>query len=532
MAAFDAYLMVDWSAASTPAPANPVRAKDSIWWALGVSDGDALAITDHRHARTRREAVEALGDLLEGVLRHGRVLACFDFAFGYPAGTAAALGLSGLTWRKLWSAITEAFEEGSANDNNRFAVADMLNRRIGGPAGPFWSHPPSHKGRYADLPFRKPAGYGEDFPAERRRAEDWAKGAKSVWQLSGAGVVGGQTLSGIPALWQLRTDPRFASRAAIWPFETGLADDPRADLVIAETWPSLFPPEECGGLPLDAGQVLSTVRHLHAADRQGLLEAWFAGPADLSGDDRQKIEGEEGWILGPVGADQPMPEMAARPPVPALGTPSYDYIREPEAIYAESFRRVREATRLDAIPEGLHELVIRLVHSAARPEITDSLQWEGNPAEAGRKALSRGAPILVDAAMVASGITARFLPAGNALRCTLNDDAVPGLAKRLGTTRSAAAVELWRDHIDGAVVAIGNAPTALFHLLERLRDGWPRPAAILAFPVGFVGAAESKQALIDADLGIPFITLTGRDGGSSLAAAAVNAIALSAGVQR
>ena len=158
-------------------------------------------------------------------------------------------------------------------------------------------------------------------------------------------------------------------------------------------------------------------------------------------------------------------------------------------------------------------------------EVAGDLAWQGEPWTMGRQALLSGAPILVNSRMVAAGITRRRLPAGNAVVCTLDDPAVPGLAERQGTTRSAAAIELWRPHLAGAVVVFGNAPTALFHLLERFRQ-WPeRPAAILAFPVGFVGAAESKAALLESKAGVPCLTLPGRRGGSAMAAAAVNALA-------
>lgn len=201
------------------------------------------------------------------------------------------------------------------------------------------------------------------------------------------------------------------------------------------------------------------------------------------------------------------------------------YLRDPEAIYARSFELIRAEVPLDRFPPSLHGTVLRLVHACGMPEIAADLAWSGDPALAGRRALAAGAPILVDARMVAAGIMQGRLPARNAVLATLDDPAVPELAAEFGTTRSAAAVEIWRPHLDGAVIAFGNAPTALFHLVERLAS-WPeRPAAILAFPVGFVGAAESKEALLAADLGIPVLTLRGRRGGSALAAAAVNALA-------
>jgi precorrin-8X/cobalt-precorrin-8 methylmutase len=201
-----------------------------------------------------------------------------------------------------------------------------------------------------------------------------------------------------------------------------------------------------------------------------------------------------------------------------------DYLRDPEAIYARSFATIRAEVPLERFPPALHGLVLRLVHACGMPDIAQDLAWDGDPASAGRMALGTGASVLADARMVAAGIMNARLPAGNEVLVTLDDPAVPALAARLGTTRSAAAVELWRPRLAGAVVAIGNAPTALFHLLERLAE-WPeRPAAILAFPVGFVGALESKEALIAADLGVPWITLRGRRGGSAMAAAAVNAL--------
>jgi precorrin-8X/cobalt-precorrin-8 methylmutase len=205
--------------------------------------------------------------------------------------------------------------------------------------------------------------------------------------------------------------------------------------------------------------------------------------------------------------------------------PPFDYLRDPEAIYRRSFELARAASDLSGVPEELHGLALRLVHACGMPEILDDLAWGGEAAAAGRRALEAGAPVVVDCRMLAEGTTRARLPASNEVLCFLNDPSVPELAMELATTRSAAAVELWRPCLEGAVVAIGNAPTALFRLLELLGEGAPRPAALLAFPVGFVGAAESKEALIEAGLGIPYVTLRGRRGGSALAAAAVNALA-------
>tara|TARA_R110002167_G_scaffold139100_1_gene326535 strand:- start:262 stop:909 length:648 start_codon:yes stop_codon:yes gene_type:complete len=203
---------------------------------------------------------------------------------------------------------------------------------------------------------------------------------------------------------------------------------------------------------------------------------------------------------------------------------AFDYLRDPAAIYRRSFALVREATRLDGIAEEDAELVLRLVHACAMPEIVPDIVIDGPVLRDGRAALAAGAPVLVDCEMLAAGVIRRLLPAGNPVLCTLNDEGVAEDALVRGTTRSAAAIDRWLPRLDGAVVAIGNAPTALFRLLELLREGAPRPAAIMAFPVGFVGAAESKQALIGESLGIPFAALRGRRGGSAMAAAAVNAL--------
>ncbi|MDH3229521.1 MAG: precorrin-8X methylmutase [Alphaproteobacteria bacterium] len=203
----------------------------------------------------------------------------------------------------------------------------------------------------------------------------------------------------------------------------------------------------------------------------------------------------------------------------------YGYLRDPAAIYRASFDTVRRETDLSHIPAELHPLALRIVHACGDPGIVAHLAWSDSAAAAGRTALAGGASILCDTRMVETGIIHVHLPESNRLICTLTDPRVTDLARDLGTTRSAAAVELWQDMLEGAVVAIGNAPTALFHLLEGLAAGWPKPALILGFPVGFVGAAESKDALIADAGGIPYVTLRGRAGGSAIAAAAVNALA-------
>ena len=202
-----------------------------------------------------------------------------------------------------------------------------------------------------------------------------------------------------------------------------------------------------------------------------------------------------------------------------------DYIRDGAAIYDKSFAMIRAEADLSEVPIDLEKLVVRLIHSCGITDIVKDIQASPNAGTIGRNALANGAPILCDAHMVANGVTRSRLSAANPVICTLRDERTPELAKQLGNTRSAAAMELWLPDLAGAVVAIGNAPTALFHLLEMIDHGAPKPALILGFPVGFVGAAESKAELAANNRGVPFVTLHGRKGGSAIAAAAVNALA-------
>ncbi|PSB25895.1 precorrin-8X methylmutase [Stenomitos frigidus] len=202
-----------------------------------------------------------------------------------------------------------------------------------------------------------------------------------------------------------------------------------------------------------------------------------------------------------------------------------DYIRDGNEIYQQSFAIIRAETNLAILPAALETVAVRLIHACGMTDIVHDLAYSTDAVDAGRSALINGAPILCDAQMVANGVTRKRLPADNAVICTLNDPQVPTIAQKIQNTRSAAALDLWRSHLEGAVVAIGNAPTALFRLLELLDEGAPKPALILGFPVGFVGAAESKAALAANSRGVPFLTIHGRRGGSAMAAAAVNALA-------
>lgn len=208
---------------------------------------------------------------------------------------------------------------------------------------------------------------------------------------------------------------------------------------------------------------------------------------------------------------------------------AYDYVDDGAAIYRDSFATIRRESRLDRLPADAERLAVRMVHGTGQTDLVEDLVVHPAFVAEGRAALEAGAPILTDAQMVAAGVTRARLPRDNDVVCLLRDGRVPELARRFGTTRSAAALSLWGDQLAGAVVAIGNAPTALFHLLELLLDGAPRPAAVLGCPVGFVGAAESKQALEDLSahhgIDVPYLTVRGRRGGSAMTASALNALA-------
>ena len=207
----------------------------------------------------------------------------------------------------------------------------------------------------------------------------------------------------------------------------------------------------------------------------------------------------------------------------------YKYVDEGPAIYADSFATIRREARLGHLPANAERLAVRMIHGTGQVDLADELVIHPDLVPAARTALHAGAPILCDSRMVAVGVTASRLPRDNEVLCHLRDERVPDLARVWGTTRTAAAVSLWEPLLDGAVVAVGNAPTALFHLLEMVIDGAPRPAAIIGCPVGFIGAAESKQALTEfADrhgVDIPYVTVLGRRGGSAMTSSALNALA-------
>ncbi|MFD0149108.1 precorrin-8X methylmutase [Streptomyces sp. NPDC055721] len=212
-------------------------------------------------------------------------------------------------------------------------------------------------------------------------------------------------------------------------------------------------------------------------------------------------------------------------------TRMFDYEKDGAEIYRRSFATIRAEAELAGLPADVAQVAVRMIHACGMTDLVQDIAYSPQVVTNAREALRAGAPILCDAQMVASGVTRKRLPADNEVICTLSDPAVPGLAAELGTTRSAASLELWRDRLEGSVVAIGNAPTALFHLLEIIAKGAGRPAAVLGIPVGFIGAAESKDALAEQTLGLDYLVVRGRRGGSAMTAAAINALAHEAEIQ-
>ena len=513
---FDAYVMVDWSAAAVP-----TTGADSVWIASAERRDGALLTVSLENPRTRGAAAALLADRLSDFIARDRVtLVGFDFAFGYPAGFARRLRGDGADWRSVWKEIAARIHDADDNANNRFEVAATLNERISGRSFPFWGCPRAAAGPL--LSPRKPAGF-DDALAEYRLCDRAAGGAHPVWKLAYPGCVGSQTLLGVARLHALRHHPWLADVARVWPFETGLRSLERPGpagwrVVFAEIYPSIFDSRAVAHDVKDARQVQAVIESLSRLDEAGRLAPLFAGPETISADQRLAVETEEAWILGIETA--PRSRRAAAEPMPIRS-----HVRDPDEIYRRSFATIRAEADLSGLPPDIEPLAVRLIHAAGDPSIVADLAWSEGAVTAGRHALAAGAPILVDTEMVAAGIIRARLPAGNAVLCTLAEPGIAESARATGDTRSATAVDLWRDQLDGAIVAIGNAPTALFRLLELLDAGAPRPAVILGFPVGFVGAAESKEALIAHVVDVPFVTVRGRRGGSAFAAAAVNALA-------
>lgn len=514
MGAFDRYIAVDWSAAD-----KPVSDANSIWIGEAVRSPAGIELRPSHNPRTRAAAMTMIeGMLLYALSRNERVMLGFDFVFGYPTGAAVALtGEPG--WRALWRRLAELITDDTNNRSNRFEVAASLNQQMAGFGPHYWGHP--HGRQYDGLLKTRPVTSYADI-AEWRITEDWSRGPQPVWKLFGPGSVGSQSLLGIPRLERLRTDPRFFDHLSIWPFETGFSLDLSRPITVVEIYPSLI--ESIPGVePKDRAQVEAAVVRFAELDAADMLEDILAAPPGLSDEQRRAVLSEEGWIAG-VGRESTLKTPVAAPPVamPISVAPSSTYLRDPAAIYAQSFAAIRAETDLSEVPAAIRPAAIRMIHACGQTDLAAEITGDPNIVDAVRDAIVRHAPILCDSEMVRAGIITRNLR-GNDLIVTLGDPAVTELQRVLGT-RSAAGVELWRSRLAGAIVVIGNAPTALFHLLDMLAAGAPDPAAIIGIPVGFVGAAESKARLI-AETPVPYITVRGRRGGSAIASAAFNALA-------
>ena len=294
---FDDYLIVDWSA-----NARPKRGADSIWYCLVGRDRQGrLRRRARANPSTRHQAyLELRARLSAGLAAGRRCLIGFDFPNGYPTNFARAAGFrrpGRPPWRATWQGVSELIQDGPDNENNRFAVAARLNRRISGAAAPFWGLPPGRRMRYLKPTKPAPAGGLE----ERRICEQWVRRAQPVWKLFTTGSVGSQSLMGIPYQARLRQDPELAPALKVWPFETGLAAPVMGAgcrIVLAEVYPSLYPLDGVAEAVKDARQVEAAARVLAARDASGALRLDFAGPAALSEAERRNIESEEGWILG------------------------------------------------------------------------------------------------------------------------------------------------------------------------------------------------------------------------------------------
>lgn len=293
MPLFDDYLTVDWSA-----NASPKTGADSIWYCLASRDRlGRFRISTKRNPATRRQAHNELRALLKKRLYLGRrVLIGYDFPNAYPAGFARAAGFHSSTqkpWRATWRALSDLIEDNENNRNNRFDVANNLNRRLAGK--PFWGHP--HKHSYSHLAPTKPA-FDSRALAERRLCEQWVPKAQTVWKLYTTGSVGSQTLMGIPYQAALLRDPDLNDHIQVWPFQSGLKAPGDPVIVLAEVYPSLFPFPNDPTRVKDELQVEATSKALAKRDRDGLLARDFAGPEALTSEERKTIVDEEGWILG------------------------------------------------------------------------------------------------------------------------------------------------------------------------------------------------------------------------------------------
>ena len=284
---FDSFVIVDWSAANLPR-----IGRDSIWICRRCGDHETLV-----NPPTRQAAKALLADWLTAALaRENRVLLGFDFPLGYPVGFAARLGLPGSPWRAVWDEIAGRITDDERNRNNRFDVADALNRRVSGGGFPFWGCPAAPARTY--LAGKHHRRHDSEGLAERRLVDLYIPTAQPCWKLLGAGSVGGQALTGIPVARALRDDPRWYRQTKVWPFETGLCARFEARIVIAEVYPSLWAVSPAPDEPKDRAQVRTVARFLAERDRAGELAALFAGDPGLDPEQRHRVETEEAWTLG------------------------------------------------------------------------------------------------------------------------------------------------------------------------------------------------------------------------------------------
>jgi precorrin-8X/cobalt-precorrin-8 methylmutase len=577
---FDTFAMVDWSAAAVPR-----KGRDSIWISWHAPDGERLENPPTRH--TAKMLLGDW--LAAALSRSERVLLGFDFPFGYPSGFAARLGLAGPPWRAVWDEIGQLIEDTEENRNNRFTIAAELNRRVSGGCFPFWGCPvgletpylrPKHHRRHDSdglaerrlvdlhIPTAQPcwkllgtgsvggqALTGIPVVAALRNDPRWEDRIR-VWPFEtglrppGDGAV--VIAEVYPSLWAVKPDDGetkdaaqvravarfFAERdhagelAALFAGAPALTAPQRHRVETEEAWTL--------GVTAAKQRPIPTLTH-PAPSIESAKEKAPLRPSGGRGRGPSRSDRRVRWASPQTGPLQTSPAAPLTQPSPpgrrgerietrlgageGTGPGVYCYLRDPAEITRRSFELIRSEADLTRFPPALQPVALRLAHAAGDVTILNDLIWSRGVATAARKALAAGAPILVDSAMVAAGIMTARLPAQNTVICTLRDPATEQLVVGQSTTRSAAAVELWRPHLSGAVVAIGNAPTALFRLLEILAAGAARPALVLGFPVGFIGAVEAKAALAAFGRGLNFITLKGRRGGSALAAAAVNALA-------
>lgn len=292
MPIFDSYLMVDWSAAIRPA-----QGRDSIWLGLTEQRRNGYILAQLENPSTRNEATDRIIEMaLKGLRLGRRMLIGFDFPLGFPNGTAKRLGFKGLPWRNLWQTLEDRVVDCEDNQNNRFDVAETLNAELTGEAFPFWGLPREEERTHLVRRGRRP--HGPQDLAERRLCDIRVPSAQPIWKLAGAGSVGGQALTGIPRIWQIRKSPELAFQSQIWPFETGLSIDSTGAIIIAEIYPSLVPPRRLDGRPKDAEQVAAIGGAYAELDLKGSLASLFQGDTELPEKLRHSVETEEAWILG------------------------------------------------------------------------------------------------------------------------------------------------------------------------------------------------------------------------------------------